>query len=369
MMNEIIVLIPSLDPDHKLIRTVESLIGEGFSKILLVNDGSKKENLHIFDELAMHNEVSVIGYEKNQGKGYALKYGFKHVLENFPDAKGVLTADGDGQHLAFDCMKTAEAMLKRDEIVLGCRNFKDPSVPKRNKAGNTISIFVYNFLCGIKLSDTQTGLRAIPARYLEPFAYVEGNRFEYETNTLLYMKKNNISFSEVSISTVYEEDSNQGSHFKVVSDSIKIYKPLLKFGGPMLLKFICGSLLSTLIDLGCFTLLTWLLDKLFAKKAEPDFLAIIGSVFIAGFIARVLSSLFNYTFNRNAVFKDKKSAKHTILKYYVLAALIFGASTIAVSAISFIFGKHGIAKTIIKFIVDALLFIISYKVQREWVFK
>lgn len=368
-MDKIVLLIPSLDPNEKLIRTVKGMISVGFSNILLVNDGSKKENIWPFEQLSILPEVTIIGYEDNHGKGYALKYGFKYIIEHFPDAVGVLTADGDGQHLPEDCKAVAEAMIKKDQNIFGCRNFKDPSVPKRNKAGNTISIFAYNFLCGIKLSDTQTGLRAIPFRYLKDYIEVEGNRFEYETNVLLYMRTNNIPFSEVSINTVYEDDSNAGSHFKVVSDSVKIYKPLLKYGGPRLLKFICGSLLSTLIDLGLFTLFTWLLSKIFEKKSEPEFLAIIGSVFIAGFIARVLSSLFNYSFNRNAVFRDKKSAKHTILKYYALAVFIFGASTLAVSGISFIFGTEGIARTIVKFFVDAVLFIISYKVQRDWVFK
>ena len=368
-MDKIVLLIPSLDPNEKLIRTVKGLISTGFSNILLVNDGSKKENMWPFEELSALPEVTCIGYEENHGKGYALKYGFNYIIENYPDVAGVLTADGDGQHLPVDCKAVAEAMLKRDENIFGCRNFKDPSVPKHNKAGNTISIFAYNFLCGIKLSDTQTGLRAIPFRYLKDYVQVEGNRFEYETNVLLYMKTNDIKFSEVPISTVYEEDSNEGSHFRIIEDSVKIYKPLLKFGGPRLLKFIVGSLLSTAIDLGLFTLFTWILDKFFGRKNQPEFLAIIGSVFIAAAIARICSSLFNYTFNKNAVFKDRTSAKYTILKYYALAIMIFGASSLAVSVISFIFGSEGVARTLVKFIVDMVLFVISYKVQREWVFK
>ena len=368
-MDKIVVLIPSLDPNEKLIRTVKGMISEGFSNIVLVNDGSKKENMWPFEELSALPEVRVTGYDENHGKGYALKYGFQYVMDNYPDAAGVLTADGDGQHLPEDCKAVAEAMLKRDENIFGCRNFKDPSVPKRNKAGNTISIFAYNLLCGIKLSDTQTGLRAIPFRYLSEYVNVEGNRFEYETNVLIYMKDKGIPFSEVPIKTVYEEDSNEGSHFRVVEDSVKIYKPLLKYGGPRLLKFLCGSLLSTLIDLGLFTLFTWLITKFFDKASEPDFLVIIGSVFGAGFFARVGSSLFNYAYNKHAVFGDRPNKKMSIFKYYALAVCIFGASTILVSIITFIFGSAGFARTVVKFIVDACLFIVSYKIQREWVFK
>ncbi len=368
-MDNIVILIPSLDPNEKLVRTVKGMISVGFSNILLVNDGSEKENIWPFEELSVLPEVKVIGYEENHGKGYALKYGFQYVIDNYPNAAGVLTADGDGQHLPEDCLTVAKAMLERNENVLGCRNFKDPSVPKRNKTGNTISIFAYNFLCGIKLSDTQTGLRAIPTRYLSEYVNVEGTRFEYETNVLIYMKDKNIAFSEIPIKTVYEEDSNDGSHFRVFEDSVKIYKPLLKYGGPRLLKFMCGSLLSTVIDLGLFTLFTWLITKFFENSNNAEFLTIIASVFGAGFFARIGSSLFNYMYNKHAVFKDRPNARMTIVKYYAAALCVLAASTICVSIISLIFGSTGFARTVIKLIVDTCLFIASYTLQREWVFK
>ncbi len=368
-MKDIVLLIPSLNPNEKLIRTVNGMLAAGFTNILLVNDGSDLAYMEPFEQLSKLDGVTVIGYDNNQGKGYALKYGFKYIIDHFPDAIGVVTADGDGQHLPEDCVKTALAMRTRNEIVLGCRDFSDKSVPARNKAGNKISIFVYNFLCGIKLSDTQTGLRAIPMRYLNELVDVEGARFEYETNVLLYMKAHDIHFSEQAISTVYEADSNKGSHYKVVSDSIKIYKPLFKFGGPRLLKFIIGSLLSTVIDLGLFTLFNWIVTKVFERKQDADFLVIIGSVFIATFVARVCSSLFNYFYNRKAVFGDRKTSKLSIVKYYALAVCLLGASTLAVSGISFLFGTEGIGRTVIKLFVDVILFMISYKVQREWVFK
>jgi len=306
-----------------------------------------------FEELSKLDKVQVIGYEENQGKGYALKYGFNYVLENYKDALGVITADGDGQHLAGDCINTANAMLERDEIVLGCRNFKDKSVPMHNKLGNTISIFAYNYICGIKLSDTQTGLRAIPIRYLPELCEVPGTRFEYETNMLIHMKEKNIAFSEVQIATVYEEDSNEGSHFRIVSDSIKVYKPLLKSGGPRFLKFLFGSLSSAVIDLGLFTVIGLLWDSIPGATA----------------IARVISSVYNYLFNKGAVFKDQESKKNSMLRYYILAVCQLAASAILVTVFCKLFGATDFGKTVVKFFVDLVLFFISYKIQREWVFK
>ena len=61
------------------------------------------------------------------------------------------------------------------------------------------------------ISDTQTGLRAIPSHALPVFVKVGGDRFEYETNMLLAMKENNIDFEEVKCRTIYIEALISGS--------------------------------------------------------------------------------------------------------------------------------------------------------------
>ena len=365
MIDNIVLLIPSLNPDKKLIRTVEGMIAAGFTKILVVNDGSNSFHRWPFEEIAGFGEVTCIGYEENKGKGHALKYGFKYILENYDNVAGVLTADGDGQHMPADCINVANEMLAKNECVFGCRDFSDPSVPRRNKMGNIISIFAYNFLCEIKMSDTQTGLRAIPVRYLKEFIDVEGERFEYETNTLIYMKNHDMPFNEVKIDTVYESDSNEGSHFRVVEDSIRIYKPLIKAGGPRFLLFTLGSLLATLIDLAIFTVLTHLI-----ARTSEEFLAIIASVFIATYTARFFSALFDYYFSLKFVFnKNKNLKKGGLLRYFVLMLAQAGVSAALVAVICFIFGITGVVRTAIKIVIDTCLFFVGYRIQREWVFK
>lgn len=48
----------------------------------------------------------------------------------------------------------------------------------------------------MNISDTQTGLRAIPFKYLGNMLEIEGERFEYETNMLLSLRKYNIPYAE-----------------------------------------------------------------------------------------------------------------------------------------------------------------------------
>jgi len=113
-----------------------------------------------------------------------------------------------------------------NKIILGCRDFDLPGVPPRSVAGNKTTSRMFR-LYGITLSDTQTGLRAIPARFLSRFTAIEGERFEYETNMLLKMKRRGIGFLEQPIATVYE-DENLGSHYNAVKDSWRIFKIMVK---------------------------------------------------------------------------------------------------------------------------------------------
>ena len=74
-LSKVSVVLPSLDPDEKLHLVIDGLLEYGFSDIILVNDGSKPENLHHFEEeAAAHPDViHLLHHEVNKGKGAALK--------------------------------------------------------------------------------------------------------------------------------------------------------------------------------------------------------------------------------------------------------------------------------------------------------
>ena len=213
-----VVVLPSLNPNEKFDRVVDGLREAGFQRILIVDDGSDERHRAHFQRAEAFPECSVIRHEVNKGKGRALKDGFTAVLKLFPDTEGVITIDGDGQHLTEDIIACGNRMLEEgNKIILGCRDFDLPGVPPRSVAGNKTTSRMFR-LYGITLSDTQTGLRAIPARFLSRFTAIEGERFEYETNMLLKMKRRGIGFLEQPIATVYE-DENLGSHYNAVKDS------------------------------------------------------------------------------------------------------------------------------------------------------
>lgn len=349
---QVSVIIPSLNPDEKLLQTVKGLISVGFDDIIVVNDGSDAAHKEIFGELKGFSQVVLLEHETNRGKGRALKTAFSYCLQNRKDIYGVVTADGDNQHRPEDILACAEKMRElEDQIVLGVRDFSQPDVPWKSRNGNRITSGVFQLACGIKLSDTQTGLRAIPRRYLEIMLTVEGERFEYETEMLLVMQREKIGFTELKIATVYI-DENATSHFHPVRDSILIYKKILKY---------------TLSSLTC---------------AAADFLLYSGMMFAIGqrtsrelriffsiLVARSLSALMNFLLNRKAVFKSDAPVKRAAVRYYLLCVCQMGMSYLLVYLLSVIFSAAVTGEVFLKLPVEVVLFFISYQIQKRWVFR
>lgn len=349
------VIIPSLNPDEKIISTVQSLVDVGFDDIILVDDGSKDEFKKRFEEAKYFSGVTVLVHEVNKGKGRAMKTAFEYILNNRPNKPNVITVDGDGQHIAVDVKKCIELLEENPHaFVMGVRNFNDENVPARSRFGNKITRTVFRLLCGIKVSDTQTGLRAIPFEHLPLMLQIDGDRYEYETNQLFAVKQAGIEFKETVINTVYIEE-NQTSHFRPIRDSIRIYG--------VIIKYIASSLASTLVDVSLFTLL----NIIFGRLGFSNELRII----LAEAIARIISSFVNFSLNRKVVFKSKEKFGSTMLRYYILCVCQLAASTGLVylfSTVIFKLSDGSLFDTLIKIVVDTFLFFLSFRIQQTWVF-
>lgn len=345
------VIVPSLNPDERLVQVVEGMLAAGFQDIILVDDGSDEKHQKYFEEAGAHSECVVLHHDVNKGKGRALKTAFEYFKKNRKDMLGVVTVDGDNQHQPQDVLSCAREMEAHpDSLILGVRNFNEKNVPPKSRIGNKTTSFVFRFVCGLKISDTQTGLRAIPAEHINTMLEIEGERFEYETNMLLELRRKDIPFREVPIATVYINE-NESTHFHPIRDSIKIYKIIFKYA--------FGSAASCLIDLGAFALIHMCLPFLERKTR----------VFVATALARVISSLFNYTYNRKAVFQSETSVGRTMARYYTLCVIQMLVSYGLVYAVSAVCEAGSALTVVLKAIIDTLLFLVSFQIQNNWVFR
>ena len=350
-MNDVLIIIPSLNPATGLIDYVDSLIANGLEKILLIDDGSnKEESKQIFNKLEKYNECTILCHAVNMGKGRALKNALNYYQLYFSNSfSGVVTVDSDGQHSVEDVIKMSEAVKNNpDSLILGVRDFNQDNVPFKSKFGNKITKFVMKLLYGGNISDTQTGLRGIPNKLINSYITLYGERFEYETMMLIETLQRKISIHEVKIRTIYINDNSE-THFKPLQDSLKIYK--LIFG--TFFKYLLSSLSSALIDFLFFGLFVSLLHNF-------DLAVKIGAATV---LARIISSIYNYTVNKNIVFKCNKK-RSTLFKYYILFFLQMCCSAVGVYLIC----RIGFPEFWSKLIVDTVLFLISFQIQRILIF-
>lgn len=346
---QIPVVIPALEPDEKLPALLQDLRAAGIENILLVDDGSGPDYQAIFQEAETVYGCTVLRHAVNLGKGRALKDAFNFCLLQWPDAPGCVTADSDGQHTPDCILACARALMEHpDSLVLGCRDFDDPTVPGRSSFGNKCTRIMFKLLIGLNITDTQTGLRAVPTQFMKHLLSTKGERYEFESNMLIETKDESVPLYEVPIATVYI-DNNSASHFHPIRDSIRIYSI---FG-----KFLFSSLSSSVLDLVLFSLFCSLLRGTTTSLAYITWATI---------FARVLSASYNFAINYKVVFKSTANRAGAALRYLLLAVVQMSLSA---ALVRWLFPVLHVAELLVKIPVDILLFFISFQIQREFVYK
>lgn len=351
-MKQTVLVIPSYEPDTRLIELIKSL-KDYKDPIVIVDDGSGEKYQSIFNELCyIRKDLILLHHEVNKGKGRALKTAFEYILNSLKDSTGCITADSDGQHDYKSIINVRESLINNpNSLIMGVRSFDGDHIPWKSKAGNKITIKVLSFLTGIRVSDTQTGLRGIPLKFMSELIEVPGDRFEFETQMLLE-SVDRYPIVEVPIETIYDSKENHQSHFNPFKDSIKIYRILAR----QFVKYLISSLSSSVVDIVLFALFCSLF-----KNIYPVWYASIATV-----SARVISAIYNYLINYILVFKSKEKVSKSALRYFILAIVQMLCSTVLVQAGVFIFGSM---EVLIKIIVDVFLFFCSYYIQNRFVFK
>ena len=135
-------------------------------------------------------------------------------------------------------------------------------------------------------------------------------------------------------------------------DSFRIYGIILSF------MFSSGA--SCLVDYLIFTALVFLLENKLTRWIK---------LLCAVLPARVVSSLFNYTLNRKAVFRSEAPVKQTMTRYYILCVCQTACSYGLLYLLSSLCDAGSALEVWLKVIVDVFLFMISFRIQQHWVFR
>ena len=333
---KIALIVPAYHPTQDMIPMLERFLADPEFVPVVVNDGSGSAYDGIFAQVPQG--CILLNHEVNKGKGAALKTAMRYVLEHLPQCDMAVTADADGQHRYEDIRMVVESARNHPgTLVLGSRAF-DGSVPFKSRFGNAVTRQVFAIASGVKIRDTQTGLRAFDRACMEKFQSIPGDRYEYEINMLLYAAREGIDMREETIETIYIDD-NSASSFHPFRDSFKIYACILKFAASSMLAFVIDAVLVLVM-----------------------MAATGGRVRLSQIVARVVSSVVNFIVNKRVVYQSKQNWLPELLKYAALAIVNLAINLLVVKPLSDLMaGRFFLAYLIVQIIMYALNFVLQGK--------
>ena len=209
------VVIPTYN-NHKTLQRVIQGVLDFTNAIIIVNDGSTDATSTILES---YQQLTIVSIHPNQGKGNALRQGFKKAIEMGYDY--ALTIDSDGQHYPDDIPVFIEALEQegRPVLLIGNRNMEQEGVPKKSSFGNKFSNFWFWFETGIKLEDTQSGFRLYPLQRLPKRFFTK--KFEFEIEVIVRAAWKDVPVKNVPIKILYHPNERV-SHFRPFQDFTRI---------------------------------------------------------------------------------------------------------------------------------------------------
>jgi glycosyltransferase involved in cell wall biosynthesis len=198
----IIAVVPAFDEAARIGAVVRK--ARTHLPVLVVDDGSTDETAAVAEAAG----ATVVRLRPNQGKGAALRAGFRWAVEQGADA--ALTLDADGQHDPAEIPALLEARGRTGaELVIGRRNFRQ--MPPIRRLANVVGAWAVSWAVGRHIPDNQSGFRLVGLRLMEAMQASTESGFEFEVEMIATAVRHGWSVEWVPIRTIY---AGQPSHIR-----------------------------------------------------------------------------------------------------------------------------------------------------------
>lgn len=210
------IIIPTYNNSSTLKKVVEE-VQQYADDVIVVNDGSTDTTSGI---LLSFNNIDVVSYLPNKGKGIALRKGFKHASDK--GFRYAITIDSDGQHFADDIPVFINKIKeKEDSVIIGARNMAQAGIPGKSSFGHKFSNFWFRFETGINLPDTQSGFRLYPLEALKGMRFFT-SKYEFEIEVIVRAAWRGIAIDSVPVKVYYAPKDERVSHFRPFKDFSRV---------------------------------------------------------------------------------------------------------------------------------------------------
>ncbi len=213
------VIIPAYN-EERTVREVAEKAGKYVDKVIVVDDGSTDNTANE----AMKTPAEVIVHQKNLGKAHAMKSG----IWACEGVDIIIFIDGDLQHDPSEIPALITCIEEGNDLCIGSRFYNDndsKNMPTANCISNKIVSFILSILTGRKITDPQSGFRAIKKRKLDDLK-LDAVGYSIEHIMILEAVRKKFTIKEVPISCVYGEET---SSIKPLKDTFQITYQIAKF--------------------------------------------------------------------------------------------------------------------------------------------
>ena len=202
MQTGVLALIPAYNEGGGIAAVVAA--AREYLPVLVVDDGSGDDTA----SLAEAAGAQVLRQFPNQGKGAALKAGFRWAIEH--EYAAALTLDADGQHDPHEIpgfLDTYQA--QQADLVIGQRDFS--RMPTSRRLANTIGRWSFSWAVGADIPDNQSGYRLVSRRLMQALLESSEQGFEYEVEMIAICVRRGYRLAWVPIRTIY---AGEASHIR-----------------------------------------------------------------------------------------------------------------------------------------------------------
>ena len=222
------LIIPMSNEEKILPDTIETLhayMESAFDdyEIVFADDGSTDRSRKIVEECG-HERIRVVGYEKNHGKGCAVRCGMlaaKGDIRLFTDCD--LAYGTEIIRTLYDKFTAADC-----DVMIGSRNLSGDGYEGYTALRRIVSKTYIRVLCtigGFKLSDSQCGFKAFSAKAAEDvFSRCETDGFAFDFEAILFATKLGYKIAELPVKIINHRESK----VNVLSDSIRMLRDLMQ---------------------------------------------------------------------------------------------------------------------------------------------
>jgi polyprenyl-phospho-N-acetylgalactosaminyl synthase len=220
-MEKTYVIIPCLNEEKNIGRAVNNLKKEGYSNVIVVDDGSDDKTY----DTAKSNGAIALRHIINRGQGAALQTGMTYALKQ--GAEYIVHFDGDNQHDSREIKNLLAPLIAGEaEAALGSRFMRKQEIPLLRKIMLKGSIIVVWVFYGIKLTDAHNGFRAL-TRSAAKKTILTTDRMEHASEIVERIKKSKIKYKEIPVTIKYSKETLQKGQSNL--DSLKIlFKMIMK---------------------------------------------------------------------------------------------------------------------------------------------